>query len=469
VRSLTQRLAAAGQDHLLGALDRLDADGRARLVAQIEAIDLDHIGLLFRELTEGGSENFGELEPPDVIPVSFDEAAHTREREARDAGEDLLRAGRVAAVLVAGGQGTRLGFDGPKGAFPFAPITGRILFAHHAGKIAATRRRYGCDLPWYVMTSPQNDVETREIFARHGHFGLPADSIRILVQGTMPAVDRATGRVLLEAPDRIATSPDGHGGLFPALARNGLLAEMRGRGVETFFTFQVDNPLIRVARPEFLGAHVLAEAEMSNVVVRKLSPGERMGVVARRDGRTTLVEYSDLPDHLAQARDGDGELVFWAGSIAVHAVDVALAERITAGGHGLPFHAAIKPVSHVDETGALVTPDGPNAVKFESFIFDALPLAERVCSLEAAREDEFSPIKNADGDNSPATALRDLNRMYARWLESAGVIVPRDDAGEPAVDIEIDPRYASEAGELTGRIPSGFRVTGPTVLEPPRG
>ncbi len=469
VRSLAERIEAAGQDHLLGALDRLDAGRRARLAAQIEAIDLDRIGLLFLELTQGGSEAFGELEPPDVIPVPFDEASYAREREARDAGEDLLRAGHVAAVLVAGGQGTRLGFDGPKGAFPFAPVTGRILFAHHAGKIAATRRRYGCDLPWFVMTSPQNDAETRAIFARHAYFGLAADSIRIFVQGTMPAVDRVSGRILLEAPDRIATSPDGHGGLFPALARNGLLAEMRERGVETFFTFQVDNPLTRVARPEFLGVHVLAEAEMSNVVVRKLSPEERMGVVARRDGRTILVEYSDLPDHLAQARDGHGELVFWAGSIAVHAVDVALAERITANGGGLPFHAAVKRVPHVDETGALVAPDGLHAVKFESFIFDALPLAERVCSLEAAREDEFSPIKSADGDDSPATARRDLNRMYARWLESAGVIVPRDGAGEPAVDIEIDPLYASEADELTGRIPSGFRVTGPTVLEPPRG
>jgi UDP-N-acetylglucosamine/UDP-N-acetylgalactosamine diphosphorylase len=467
--SLTERLSAAGQDHLLDALDRLDADGRARLAAQIEAIDLARIGRLFRDLTHGGSRDFANLEPPDVIPLPSDEAGLAREREARDAGEELLRANRVAAVLVAGGQGTRLGFDGPKGAFPFAPITGRILFAHHAAKIAAARRRYGCDLPWYVMTSPQNDAETRDLFARNAQFGLPEDSIRIFVQGTMPAVDRTSGRILLEAPDRVATSPDGHGGLFPALARHGLLAAMRERGIETFFTFQVDNPLTRVARPEFLGAHVLAAAEMSNVVVRKLSAEERMGVVARQDGRTTLVEYSDLPDDLARACDPHGELVFWAGSIAVHAVDVALAERITAGGGGLPFHAAIKPVAHVDPTGTLVSPDAPNAVKFESFIFDALPLATRVCSLEAAREDEFSPIKNADGADSPATARRDLNRAYARWLEAAGVDVPRDETGEPAVDIEIDPRYATNARELKRRITSGFRVTGPTVLEPPAG
>ncbi len=466
--SLSERLADAGQEHLADALERLDEEGRARLIAQIEAIDLAGVGRLFRELTGHASDAFADLEPPEVIALPRDEAGRDRERAARGAGEDLLNADRVAAVLVAGGQGTRLGFDGPKGAFPFAPVTGRILFAHHAAKIAALRRRYGCALPWYVMTSPQNDAETRAIFAAHGHFGLEADSIRIFVQGTMPAVDRESGRILLEAPDRVATSPDGHGGLFPALARNGLLAEMRDRGITTFFTFQVDNPLTRVARPEFLGAHRLADAEMSNVVVRKRSPEERMGVVATRGGRTTLVEYSDLPDALAQARDEKGELVFWAGSIAVHAIEVDLAERITAG-VGLPFHAAIKPVPYLDASGTLVTPDEPNAVKFESFIFDALPLADRVCSLEAAREDEFSPIKNAHGADSPATARHDLNRVYARWLDAAGVAVPRDSRGDPAVDIEIDPRYAMSAGELIERIPPGFRVTGPTVFEAPTG
>ncbi len=467
--TLSERLADAGQDHLADALERLDDAGRARLAAQIEEIDLAGVGRLFRELTGHASDVFADLEPPEVIALPRDEADRDREHAAREAGEDLLKADRVAAVLVAGGQGTRLGFDGPKGAFPFAPITGRILFAHHAAKVAACRRRYGCALPWYVLTSPQNDAETRAIFAAQGHFGLAADSIRIFVQGTLPAVDRESGRILLEAPDRVAPSPDGHGGLFPALARNGLLAEMRDRGITTFFTFQVDNPLTRVARPEFLGAHRLADAEMSNVVVRKRSPEERMGVVATRSGRTTLVEYSDLPDALAHARDAGGELVFWAGSIAVHAIEVDLAERITAGGVGLPFHAAIKPVPHLDASRTLVTPDAPNAVKFESFIFDALPLADRVCSLEAAREDEFSPIKNADGADSPATARRDLNRVYARWLDAAGVSVPRDSRGEPAVDIEIDPRYATSARELIERIPPGFRVTGPTVLEAPAG
>ena len=237
-------------------------------------------------------------------------------------------------------------------------------------------------------------------------------------------------------------------------------------GVRTIFTFQVDNPLARVCRRELLGHHVLAEAEMASVVVRKTSAAEKMGVIARVDGRTTVVEYSDLPDELANQRDADGELVYWAGSIAVHCLEVDFARRLTDGGLRLPYHHAIKRVPHIDVDGRLVEPEAPNAVKFETFLFDALPSAVRTVTVEAAREDEFSPIKNADGADSPATARRDLNRLYARWLEAAGVSVPRDAHGEP-VDLEIDPRVALEAQDLVTALPPGFRVEGPTAISPP--
>ena len=406
--------------------------------------------------------------PPEVVPVPRDEAGRAAERRASEAGEALLREGRVAAILLAGGQGTRLGFDGPKCDFPFAPITGRTLFAHHAAKIAAIRRRYGTSLPWLIMTSPQNDAATRESFARAGHFGLEPSSVRFFVQGTLPAVDRETAEILLEAPDRIALSPDGHGGLLAAMRGAGLLDELRAAGVSTLFTFQVDNPLVRVARPALLGNHALAGAEMSSVVVRKVGPSERMGVVATVGGRTALVEYSDLPRELAERREPDGELTFWAGSIAVHCVALDLAERLTApGGSRLPHHRADKKVPYVRADGTTIEPEAPNAVKFETFLFDALPFAERTVTVEAERADEFSPIKNAEGSDSPATARRDLNRLYARWLEGAGVLVPRDANGEPRYDLEVDPRLALDGDELRERLPAGLReISGPTVLEP---
>lgn len=463
--TLEERLKDTWQEHLIDALARLDGEPRARLEAQLDGIDLMLVRRLIRQLVEGDKQlPYAQIEPPDVVGLPRSDGDIARDRHALRAGQELLAENRVAAVLVAGGQGTRLGFDGPKGDFPFAPITGRTLFAHHAAKIAAVRRRYGCDLPWYIMTSPQNATATRVLFAQHGWFDLPQDSVHLFVQGTMPAVDRKTGRILLEAPDRVALSPDGHGGLFQALRRHGLLDDMRDRGVTTMFTFQVDNPLARVARPEFLGHHASGHAEMSSIVVRKRDPAERVGIVARSQGKTVLVEYSDLPDELAEARDTNGDLRFWAGSIAEHAIELTLAERVTEDGATLPFRRALKRVPYVDDEGRQVTPDAPNSVKFESFIFDALPLAHCVISVEVVRGEEFSPIKNADGEDSPATARRDLNREYARWLEQAGVSVPRDPGGDPTVDIEVDPRYALDAEELAGRIPTGLRIDGPLVL-----
>jgi UDP-N-acetylglucosamine/UDP-N-acetylgalactosamine diphosphorylase len=465
--SLERRLRSAGQGHLAEALARLEGEPRDRLRAELEGLDLELIGRLVSDLVAADSPSvpgsIAPLPPEELIRIPRTDAEREREGLAREAGERMLREGRVAAVLLAGGQGTRLGFDGPKGDYPFAPLSGRTLFAHHAAKIAALRARHG-SLPWYVLTSPQNDAVTRAIFRRAGDFGLAPGSVRFVVQGTLPAVDRQSGAILLEGPDRVALSPDGHGGLLSALRASGALDEMAHEGVGTIFTFQVDNPLVRVCRPELLGHHRLAEADMASVVVRKLAPEEKMGVVARVDGKTAVVEYSDLPDELAELRDDEGELVHWAGSIAVHCIEVAFASALTEGGLRLPFHRAVKRVPYLDAGGQPVDPAEPNAIKFETFLFDALPAASRTVTVEAAREDEFSPIKNAEGADSPATARRALNDLYARWLEAAGVVVPRDADGRP-VDLEIDPRRALDAGELAASLPPGFTVEGPAVID----
>jgi UDP-N-acetylglucosamine/UDP-N-acetylgalactosamine diphosphorylase len=470
--SLDERLAAVGQQRLAATLARLTGAEEARLRDQVEALDLDLVGNLVGDLVEEGAPpQLGRIEPlapEDVIPIPRTEADRERAREAAAAGADALRNGRVAAVLLAGGQGTRLGFDGPKGAFPFAPITRTTLFAHHAAKIAAVRERYGATIPWYILTSPQNDDETRAFFAEHGHLGLDPASVRFVVQGTLPAVDRESGAILLDAPDRLSLSPDGHGGLLSALRASGALDEMEAAWATTIFTFQVDNPLLPVCRPDVIGHHVRAEADMSSMAVRKLAPEERMGVIARVGGRTGVVEYSDVPDELAAQRDADGELAYWAGSIAVHCIEVAFVRELTEGGLRLPYHRALKRVPHVDADGRPVDPEEPNAVKFETFLFDALPSARRSVTVEARREDTFSPIKNADGADSPATARRDLNRLHARWLEAAGARVPRDADGEP-VDLEIDPRCALDAEELARRLPAGTVIDAPAVLAAPQG
>ncbi len=463
---LTERLAAAGQQHLAQVLARASPADAEALRQQLAELDLELIARLVRQFVGHGDDApaaAGALGPPDAIPLARTPADEARDRAACAAGADALRGGRVGLVLLAGGQGTRLGFDGPKGNFPFGPVRGTTLFAHHAAKVAALRARYGAALPWCILTSPANDADTRAAFAAAGWFGLDPASVRFVVQGTLPAVDSRTGEILLEAPDRLALSPDGHGGLLLALRRSGTLDWLAERGVATLFTFQVDNPLTSIADARFLGHHLAAGAEMSNLAVRKRAPGERVGIIARRGDRTVVVEYSDLDDRSAGARDGAGELVLWAGNVATHFVELAFARRLTDGGLKLPYHRALKKVPYLDDSGRIVAPEEPNALKFETFIFDALPMARAAMTVEIARGEQFSPIKNADGADSPATCRRDMNRLYARWLEGAGVAVARGADGEP-VDLEIDPRLALDADEARERLAGHAPIAAPTAL-----
>ena len=253
---------------------------------------------------------------------------------------------------MAGGQGTRLGFDHPKGMFPIGPLSGKTLFQIHVEKIVAAGRRYGVRIPLYLMTSPATHEETVAFFAAHDRFGLPAEDLIVFCQGTMPAVDAQTGRVLLEAPGRIAASPDGHGGMLAALDRSGALADIERRGIRHLFYFQVDNPLVDICGREFSGYHLLAQSEFSTQVIAKRDPLERVGNVVQVDGRLMVIEYSDLPEEAANRRNADGSLRIWAGSIAVHVMDTALLAAAGRGGRGpaLPYRR--------EESGSR-RPDGP--------------------------------------------------------------------------------------------------------------
>lgn len=468
--TLSARLSRHGQEHLLRWWTDLDAASRERLAAEVAAIDLDQVDALFHQLTQDDSAP----SPDQVRPVEVDRLPRTDgERVARRhvaaVGESALAAGEVAVVIVAGGSGTRLGFDGPKGTYPIGPVSAASLFQIHAEKVAALSRRHGRTIPLYIMTSPENHEATARFLEENANFGLP--HVRFFVQGQMPAVDRQSGKVLLAERGRVALSPDGHGGTLYALAAPGpdpgvpsCLEEMAGLGVRTLFYFQVDNPMVKIADPAFLGLHRQADAEMSFKVIEKVAPDEKLGVVVRVGGRPQVIEYSDLPAELAERRDPDGGLQLWAGSIAVHALERSFVERLVGGETKLPFHRAIKKVAHADSNGEVARPDAPNAVKFERFIFDALPLAERYALVETDRSVEFEPLKNATGPDSPATVRQRMSDQFADWLESAGAKVTRRPEGSVPFGIEISPLYALDASELKSKLAPGLVVEGPLYL-----
>jgi UDP-N-acetylglucosamine/UDP-N-acetylgalactosamine diphosphorylase len=314
------------------------------------------------------------------------------------------------------------------------------------------------------MTSPVTDAETQAFLQEHRYFGLSADDVFFFCQGTMPAVDEASGKLLLEAPGRLFTSPNGHGGTLIALADGGLLDRLQQRGIRHIFYFQVDNPLVRVADPLFLGHHLAAKAEVSSKIIPKESPTDKLGNLVLVDGRCTMIEYSDLPEALARDTDEQGKLRIRAGSPAIHIFAVDFLRRVTQGRLRIPFHVACKKVPYLDDQGNLVTPSKENAFKFEMFIFDVLPLAERWTVVETSRREEFVPLKNAAGADSPATVRQALSNLAGAWLEKAGINVPRQPGGDVAFPLEISPLYALDVEELTAKVPRGLRIDGPLYL-----
>lgn len=461
LHEIRSRLARVEQSHLLRYYDELSEAHQRDLLAQIAAIDLERLPPLIDRYVRSpvAASVPAELEP--VEPYSTRPGARAWDAtSARATGERLLRGGKVAAFVVAGGQGSRLGYDGPKGCFRAGAVSGRSLFEMFARQLLGAKARYGRDVPWYIMTSPLNHRATVGFFEDHHYFGLERANIMFFQQGVMPSLEMGTGRILLSRKDEVATNPDGHGGSIAALRKSGALLDMHRRGIEHLSYFQVDNPLVRILDPIFLGLHADApdsSGEMSSKTIAKTDPGEKVGVFARltRDGRKVLdvIEYSDLPAHLASARNADGTLRFQAGSIAVHLISVAFLEKLANDPKfELPYHRADKKVAFIDErTGELVQPSVNNAVKLEKFVFDALPLCRSSIVYETCREEEFAPIKNATGNDSPESCTRLQTARAAAWLEGMGVRVPRHADGTPDCTLEIDPAHAAEPQDLRAR------------------
>jgi len=454
-QSLVARLQPTGQEHLLAFWDELDTAQQAGLAAQIGVLDFKLIESLYR----------GDVDQPDwaelsrrAVPPPAKRLAERREgvtgelghtdAEAEARGVEALRAGRVGVILTAGGQGSRLGFELPKSLYPIGPLSSASLLQIHIEKICAAAERYAVSVPLYLMTSPATHEDTVRFLQENNNFGLAADDLVVFCQGTMPAVDIATGKLLLAAKDRLFLSPDGHGGTVAALETSGAIEHMRTRGLEQLFYFQVDNPLVPICDPALLGYHVLAQSELTSLTVAKQQPQDKLGNFAMIDGRLHVIEYSDLPDDVAELRGASGQLKFWAGSIAVHVFERVLLERSLEFKETLPFHIAKKKVPYVDALGERVTPQEPNALKFEKFIFDLLPAARRPIVVEYAEEDCFAPLKNAPGAEKDTAEYvqKMMLDQHRRWLEAAGAEIA---AGSR---VEISPLFAFDQQTVAQRV-----------------
>lgn len=454
-QELRPKFEQAGQGHVFRFWEELSEAARCRLLDRTAEIDLNELaGLVQIHLrgTGGAKANFDDLEPAPYIALPEGGGDAERWEEAARAGADAIRAGRVAAFTVAGGQGTRLGYDGPKGTFPVTPISGKTLFQVFAEKIARTAERFDTRIHWFILTSEINNEATIAAFKDNDFYGLNEEEVHFIVQGLVPAVD-AEGKILMEDRFTPAMTPDGHGGSLRALVRSGAADNMKALGIDCISYFQVDNPLVPCIDPAFVGFHLLGKSECSSKMVPKAYALEKVGHFCVQDGNTVVIEYSDLPEQLQQETLEDGSLRFVAGSVAIHVFDRAFIERLGDAGASanLPFHRADKKIPCVDEEGNRVEPESPNGVKFEMFVFDALPLARNPVIIEGDRSENFSPVKNAEGVDSPQTCKEDQLRMFARWMKDAGTELACDESGLPEIEFEISPRFAADRKDFASR------------------
>jgi len=461
-----ERARECDQLHIIEAAETLNEDGRLTLSSSLDAVPWDDLDAL-RGLVTGPAtvQPTSTLQPPKAMTVDQASASGARER-----GEALLSRGAVSVFTVAGGQGTRLGWNGPKGTFPATPITGKPLFALLAERISAATHRYGAPVRWYIMTSDENDAQTRAFFRDNRFFGLDRSQVQLFPQGMMPVFDAASGQLLLAGPDCLATSPDGHGGSFGALLRSGALEHMERRGVELVSYVQIDNPLVRAVDPVFIGLHAdeaQSSGEFSSKIVGRAHAMEKVGVFVETSDGMSVREYSDLGETMASEVDDAGELRWRAANIAVHALGVQFIRRIAEGGTSLlPWHLAHKKVSAwCPKRKAIIEPDTPNAIKLERFVFDALPWASKAVLLEVRRDEEFAPIKNVVGEDSAQSSARMQISLHGGWLESAGVRMPRNGAGDIDARIEIAPTVAQWPEDLDGvGLPDAIEPGGELLL-----
>lgn len=448
---ISSQLERLNQQHVLELWQNSNEAERARLNEQLSHVDwplIENYQSDLNQTTTASDSSATEIEPPaHVARMPRDQQDRERWTQARELGEKVLRSGEVAAVLLAGGQGTRLGFNHPKGMFEIGPVSGKSLFAIFAEQLLAISDRVGRAIPYFIMTSDETHEPTIEFFRSHNNFGLNPADLFFFKQGYAPALDIKTGQLLIGEGHTLCMTPDGHGGLLTALHKAGIFDEMRRRGIEYVYTHQVDNPLTKICDPAFLGLHIENGAEVSTKVVAKLGPEEKVGVAVELNGHTAIVEYIDLPQELANQREADGSLRYWAGSTAIHTFNREFLERVATSTESLPWHRAKKKIACVDQNGVCVRPEVENGVKFERFLFDTMPLAKKALIVETDRFDEFAPLKNSSGDFSPDYVRKQLVAVATKWLEEAGVTVP------PSAIVEISPVVALSANELAERLP----------------
>jgi UDP-N-acetylglucosamine/UDP-N-acetylgalactosamine diphosphorylase len=475
VKELQSKYEAAGQSHVFTWWDSLSSAEKGTLYQQLAAIDPGYINdITKRALKPVAKEGEDKLEPlPDAATSSVIDSKEDDLDRWYEAGLDLIAQNQVGVVLMAGGQGTRLGSSAPKGCFDIGLPSQKSLFRLQAERIlrvqflaAKKAGKQGEDaesitVPWYVMTSGPTREPTEQFFMENNYFGLKKENVIVFEQGVLPCISNdekiimeAKGKVCctciyfrrvgrLHTVCQVAVAPDGNGGLYQALITSSVVHDMSQRGIKHVHAYCVDNCLVKVADPTFIGFSAAKDVDIATKVVRKRNAKESVGLIMQRNGRPDVVEYSEIDPKMAEAKDEkDSSLLkFRAANIVNHYYSFRFLESIPQWAHKLPHHVARKKIPYTDlESGEYNKPDKPNGIKMEQFVFDCFPFLDmdKFACMEVKREDEFSPLKNArgTGEDDPDTSRRDILQQGKKWVQAAGATVTSesDDDG-----VEVSP------------------------------
>ncbi|KAJ8923702.1 hypothetical protein NQ315_010283 [Exocentrus adspersus] len=449
-------LSDCQQYHLLKFWDELNEKEQKLFLDQLDTIDFKEANDIFRRAQNSLEEDVKKLDnrmqpiPKEQFESEKTTNADTLE-EYRTVGLEAIASNEVAVLLLAGGQGTRLGVSHPKGMYSVGLPSGKTLFQIQAERIrrvmslAKQKTSRTGKICWYIMTSGPTNHTTKEFLKKNDYFGLNHEDVKLFQQGLFPCYD-FDGKIFLDDKNAVALAPGGNGGIYRALELNGILEDMRKRGIKYVHVHSVDNILTKVADPVFIGYCIKKQADCGAKVVSKAGPTEAVGVVCQVDGKFQVVEYSEITEATANLRDKDGNLVFSAGNICNHFFHTDFLNKVAAEfEHELKLHVAKKKIPHVNEKGEKIKPDVANGIKVEKFVFDVFQFANKFVTWEVPRISEFSAMKNADsvGKDCPSTSRRDLLNLHRSYIEKAGGKVTCD-------EVEISPllSYAGENLEI---------------------
>ncbi|CCG82699.1 UDP-N-acetylglucosamine pyrophosphorylase [Taphrina deformans PYCC 5710] len=465
----------AEQGHVFQLYQSLSPAEKATLYKQASEIDPEHINSVVQQTKQENKDNKDELSPlPEQVCASLIDCEAEDKEKWYKLGLDLASQGKVAVIVMAGGQGTRLGSSAPKGCFDIGLPSHKSLFQLQAerinkvGKLAQKRASAETlvAVPWYIMTSGPTRQSTEEFFTQHDHFGLSNVDVKFFDQGTLPCIDN-DGKIILESPSKIAVAPDGNGGIYNALITGGVLEDMERRGIEHVQVYCVDNCLAKVADPTFFGWAASRKLDIATKVVRKRNPQESVGLVMLRNGKPDVVEYSEIDKATTEEKEASGLLRYRTANIVQHYYSYKFLAEAPRWASTLPHHVAKKKIPYYDlEAKEVVKPDSPNGIKMEQFVFDVFPLIplEKFGCLEVAREDEFSPLKNATGEDSAETSRKDLLQQGAKWVTAAGGYSVDDGAAGGNDGVEISPLISYGGEGLEGHV-KGQEIRGLGYIE----